>query len=251
MLGSFFKTTLAASLFATLVACGGGGGDSGAPLRPAAVKSLAEGAWNGITPDGNDLFLLVLDSGEMFGIASKAGTATDLLHATNTVVSGNALSAISPRLYTIGSRSPSVPVTLSGTVNASSMGGTIKGSAASKAFNLARASGYESPVQISMVVGTWTGTSSSLMGVYPITNLVIQSSGAFTAQDGPCQVNGTITPRGNVAVYDVSASYVMTTTCTSSAVLHGIAGLNNDGKQLIAGLITSDRSNGGIMILNR
>lgn len=233
----------AAAMTFVLAACGGGGGDDDTG------PGKAEGVWNGTTQDGADVSLIVLDDGQVWGGVSAGGMLYAMLQAPSSSINGSDFSASGMRFYGFG-EGAYVAGQVSANVTDTTMTGTARAEGETSNFTLQRSTGYNQAVTVATIVGDWEGSSGSLNGVYP-GYLTIEANGSFTFEDGDCVVAGTLTPRGNVAVYNVTGQYQPTAQCPVNHTVSGVAGLDSSGEQLIVGVTLPDRSNGAMLLLER
>lgn len=82
------------------------------------------------------------------------------------------------------------------------MSGSVSSPIGNDTYTLTYDAGYEQPVNIASIVGTYTGTLGTTDA---ITNAVvtINANGALSGTFSNCSLAGSVTPRGSVAVYDL------------------------------------------------
>lgn len=244
---SKFAALIAASV---LTACGGGGGDSGSTATPQAKENAAVGGWAGKTTDGEDVMVIVLDSGEVWGLVAEAGVSVGIFHAPGSATNSGAFSASEPRLYSFGA-GKFIAASMSGTVNASTFSGSASGPGGSVGFSLAKNALFNQQATLANVAGTWSGSYGSLSGVDTLSGVSVKTDGSVTATDGSCKITGSLAPRAGVALYDVSLNYRVVDGCAVNLTVRGIAGLNADSGQLTIGLVRPDRSDAALVVLKR
>lgn len=204
---------LSAAAVLVLSACGGGGGDTPAPVGPTLNLADLQGFWSGplagtalptvattqavILPDGTSWWLL-------FGTAPDA-PPTAMVKATLSVA-GSAYSG-SGKVYALDSSTVS-SLALSGiTATATSVSATVTqpGTSGTSTATLTAASAYRTPAVLSSLVGTW---QTSLSGGVARVTLQIDAAGTLTGTDTKgCVWSGTVAlhPAGN-AVYNYNTT---------------------------------------------
>lgn len=234
----------AIALVCLLSACGGGG-SSGDDASNAAI-----GGWTGTTTDGENIATIVLDDGTVWGMVSDGGSAFAVFHAPSSRTSGASFSATSPRIYQFGTDAY-IAGTLTGTVNASSFGGSATGQGGSVGFNMSSVPEYKTQATLNQVSGTWNGSFGDLGGVENISNATISGAGEIAVTVSGCNISGNLTPRSGVAAYNVTLRYRTTAGCLANVDVTGVATLDGPDGQLFIGIINADRSNAGLAILSR
>lgn len=234
----------------SLVGCGGGGG--GTSTTPS-----AEGVYSGtLTSNGTTgvFSSVVLEDSSLWAIYGVAGTGGSTLvqgfvAASGTFTNGTYSATGKDYGYTgavlnttlNGTYSPGVSI--AGTTNS---GGTFSGTTANvTGYN------YNTPAQVSTIVGSWSG--SSLFG--NATSVSIVSSGAYTGTSGTCAISGTLMPRASGKnIFNVTYTNGVTgcNIPNLSAQGIGIASTLNNGKtQLIIALTTADKSVGTVAFITK
>ncbi|RZI82159.1 MAG: hypothetical protein EOP38_16905 [Rubrivivax sp.] len=226
-----------------LVACGGGGGGGGESSGP----GIAEGSWIG-TSEGDDVSVVVLDDGQVWGLVADGPYAYALFNAPSSSTSGDQFKLNNPRFYEFGAGSP-VSGSIGATVTQTTMNGKAVANGQTSTFNLTREAGYNQAVTTAALAGTWTGSVGSLDGVDSIT-ATVSANGTFTAFVGSCTIQGSLVPRGSVAVYTLVAQYQQSSGCPVNYQLKGIA-VPGGSNRLLLGAILPDRSDASLVILNK
>jgi hypothetical protein len=181
-------------LAAILTGCGGGG-DS-----PAAPATSPEGVYSGsITSStvASAFSTVVLEDGQVWTIY---GNTVGGVLVVNGLIQGQGTSSngtfTSSTMKDFGA-SPALAATLNATyVQGASLAGTITEAGGSIGFSgtatPATTFDYNTPAQLSNVVGAWTLSSTSGNTIA----LTVSATGAFTGTaTGGCSVSGTFTPR--------------------------------------------------------
>lgn len=186
-----------------LTACGGGGDDDGGNSPPVAT---AEGVWYGSASTGWDTVLVVLESGESWGIYidPSNGLINGALHGETTwsdgVLQGSA------KDFNLSSRTATA-FTYTGTY---ALGEPIKLQLADGAsFEGSYWSPYGQPASLSAIAGTYSG---SIGGDDPAATLSFAITPAGVVERFPaplgCTANGAVTPHpGGKNVFNISVSF--------------------------------------------
>lgn len=245
---------IAASI-SILVGCGGGGGGGGSDTAvapaPAPVIAKAEGVYVGTLVSGSATGAfqgVVLEDDSVWGLYGVSGTGGSLLvqgFIAATGTSGNNSFSVTGKDYGFsggvnnttltGSYAPGVSITGTSNFNAS-FNGTV---AAATGYT------YNTPAQLSALVGTWSG-SASPFGAF--TTLSVSSSGSITGMSGSCAISGTLTPRASGKnIFNATYSNGITGCAVPNLTATGIAiatTLSNGKQQLIVILTNTDKSVG-------
>ncbi|RZI80863.1 MAG: hypothetical protein EOP38_21165 [Rubrivivax sp.] len=227
-----------------LVACGGGGGGGDDTTGPA----QAEGIWAGPSSAGTDIEIVILDDGSTWGLVAQGNTAFAVIQAPGSSLRGDTITLNNPRFYEFGEDNY-VNGNVSARVTGDTLAGTATGAGQTSTFTLARQPNYRQAVTTAAAAGTWTGSSGSLAGFGSL-SVTIQANGSFTAQDGPCLITGSITPRAGVAVFNMNGQYQASSSCPVNFQLTGIAVPSGSNKLLI-GAVLPDRSDATLAIVSR
>ncbi len=238
-----------------LVACGGGGGGTASTPSPQIAK--AEGVYAGtlISNGTTGVFSsVILEDDTIWAIYGVAGTGGSTIvqgfvaasgTSTNGAYSatgkdygftGGILNTTATATYTPG-------VSITGTV---STGGSFSGTTANVTGYT-----YNTPAQVSSIVGSWSG--SSLFG--NATSVNIAASGAYSGTSGACAISGTLTPRASGKnIFNVTYANGVTGCGVPNLSAQGIgiaSTLSNGKMQLIIALTTADKSIGTVAFITK
>ncbi|MDO9166102.1 MAG: hypothetical protein Q7U13_08345 [Rhodoferax sp.] len=243
--------TLAIALSAlTLVACGGGGGETS---TAAVATPSAEGVYGGtLTGSTSSAFqMLVLENGDfwsMYGISTPtAFGVAGFVQGSGTSNNGTFTSA---NVKDFGFR-PAAAGTASATYNATAgtISGTVSTTAGTVTFNGGPIAGslynYNTPASLATVSGSWSTTALTGEGVA----LNIASNGAFTALSTiGCNFAGTVTPRASGKnVFNVALTFGAAPCALPGQTASGIAvayPLANGKTQLLVTVTEGTRTYG-------
>lgn len=245
-----------AAVAALAAGCGGGGGGSSASANnpPPSGTAITEGAYSGNITGGTvpAFQMLVLDGGEVWAMyGTQSGSTFGVVGFVQGTLNVNttALTFTSTNARDFGV-SPSSAATVSGSyTSAPAISGSLTTSAGTVQFAGGPIAGstynYNTAPSLAAIAGTWTVFSTGGGSA----TLTIQSSGAYSADDGTgCIISGNLTPRpGGKNVFNVTTTYGSNCGTQSGATGGGIAvayPLTNGQTQLVVGLIKNDRSLG-------
>lgn len=225
-------------LAAALSACGGGDD---------APTGTAEGIWGGITSSGLDTALIVLETGETWGVYGDGLANAGLLHGTTTT-SGNQVNG-SVTDFSLLSPSTLAASYVGTFVPKSSMNITISPSGATLAAKYDAS--YDIPINMDSVAGSYRAVLlTTAQGLDENVTLTVDSMGnLFATMSVPgCTAGGTLIPRPTgKAIMNLS----MTFRGTSCLVPDGttITGVTQDGNNVLVGMGLNASRTQGLMIL--
>lgn len=225
------RVLMTMALATSLVACGGdGSSDSRAPNE-------AEGLWLDVAGDGTvaAALTLVQSNGEFWFFHEDS---EDGLHGVvYGLASGQRGEFASSTAYAYGASTTAASVT--GVYQAGlAFTGTIDLGASGIDFSSAYVSEYETPANMAHVetassAPSWLGTFYIPGGSNESLNMDVAVNGSLSGSiDEECQFSGTITPRADVNVFDVSATFQSASdvACTyENETLQGIAIVSGAG----------------------
>jgi hypothetical protein len=219
-----------------LTGCSSGGGDSAAPVVPAGT---AEGLWTGTTGDGRTISGVVLDDGSYWFLYSAVPPANPALMAGTLQGNGSSLNGTfdsSNGLDFSNEFEEKFAVTVTGPyVMQQNLDGTVTYSGGSLPFTSMFDSEYNVAPVIANVAGTYPGSAFG----FPHT-ITVSPLGAInvTTTGGPhrtgssvdvsgielgCDFTGTLIPRSNGNVYDISLTPSANASMCSPDTLTGVA----------------------------
>lgn len=225
----------ALALTLALSACGGGGGGDDAPL------GTAEGIWGGTTSAGLLTALMVLETGETWGIYAGPATAGLLYGRTSTNNDQVSGSVTDFNLLTAAT----LPTSYAGTyVPRRFMNLTISPSGATLAATYDAS--YDIPVNMLNVAGQYVTELVTAQGLDETANLQVDSSGnvVVTMTQVGCSAAGTVTPRtSGKAILNLSLTFSGTGCLLPANTL--ITGVVQSGSNELAGVgLNADMTQG-------
>lgn len=222
-----------------LAACGGGGG--GAP--PPSVT--AEGLWKGADAAGSTVTLLVLGSGETWGVAiAPSGAVTGALHGNT--ASGSATLTGSGQNLSMASHTVTA-LTYSGTfVPQSSIQVTTS---AGSSFSGVYQTIYSQPASLAAASGRFLGAGVSASSPVQFAQVNLSPSGAITVQAVQgCAATGTATPSpSGKVIFDVTLTFTGSACALGNgAAAQGIAYYEASTQRLLVMTLNDAQSDGFI-----
>lgn len=265
--------TLACAASFVLAGCGGGGGDS--DTQQPAIRFAAEGFWGGpdvnatppspgpISPPwngatghfwgtpsmpGNYLGMVVLSTGETWGIYTADDVVVGALHGW-TQTTGTNVTINKAHFFDIsqpGQSSPANTVTFSGAVSPRyQLDITDITDNPGPHFLAVYDTSYDQAASLSTLANTYTGTGGTTRSTNPGTHysISIDGNGAITLPPDAegCSASGTATPHTDKNLFDISLQFSGTNCALGNgAVVNGIAVLANDGHLWMMGATKND-----------
>lgn len=227
-----FATVTAASL---LAACGGGSGSGS--------NTSAEGFWSGISSNGYNVQMVVLENGETWGLYTAGTILYGALYG-NTATTGNSVRG-SGSDFNLLTRTVT-PGTYSGTVQEKS---TISITAGSTSFSGTYGTTYDQPASLSAVAGVYSGRSLTGTTAAQTITATISANGTLSipATLG-CATSGTVTPRPTGKnIFNLSVTFTGSTCALGNGgAATGILYYDNVNHQILAMGMTPDKSDGFI-----
>lgn len=226
-----------------LTACGGGGGGGGG-----AANADPQGFWTGSTTSsvGSTVHVVVLDTGETWGVYSSGSTITGALYA-NATASGNTATITGSNFNFL--TNSGLRGTLTGPIAAkSSMSLTDGGSVT---YSLTYSSTYETAASSAGVAGTWSYVGRSRGYSLIPANITIDPSGNFTLSQTNCATSGSIVPRtGGKNVYNITLTAVGSGCAAGQSTLTGVTYLDTSvtPNKFIALALNSNKDDGVVVI---
>lgn len=250
---NIFKYTLASTALALLAACGGGSDDDD-ETTPVTSSVSAEGVWEGRTAAGTDLSILVLENNEiwtLFGVRTASSLTVLGFNKGAGTQSGSTYSGSGVEFLANGA-------TTRGTFSATvvpgvSLNGTVTGAqpVSFSSTPLRSAYNYNSPAQVSTIVGSWRG--QTLGGV--VTQVAILANGSVVGSSGGCEFSGSITPRASGKnVFDVTLRFAGSPCVQPGQTVAGIglaSALPNGQTQLLVAGTNSANTAGTVFFAQR
>jgi len=247
------RSAIGVLAISALAACGGGGGggdgdsDSGGGSVDAGT---AEGLYTGTTGNGQTLTGLVLDNGNYWVLYSDVnGSAIDgVIQGSSSSNNGNFTSS-NGRDLNFGAYGIS-DLTIAGTyVAKQSIAGNLNyGGAKPTTFNASYDARYTQPATLANIAGSYSGQSATA-GENEGANFTVSATGAISGSGASgCRFTGSVAPRGNVAAYDLTLSFLGGICEQGTATITGIAYMEPGSNRLLAAALDSTRRNGAVFI---
>ncbi|MDR0479404.1 MAG: hypothetical protein LBH31_06305 [Burkholderiaceae bacterium] len=250
---------LASVVGVTLAGCGGGGGD--ADSQPA-IRFAAEGFWGG--PDvnaspvgldtppwngptghfwgdpsspGDHIGLVVLSTGDAWGVYTADDVVVGALHGTVTTSGGTGVAINNAQFFNMSNSGYSVSYT--GAVAPRSQLDITNTDGTQHFVGVYNAS-YDQAASLAQLAGNYTGTGGTSLGQNPGTHYSISISGSGNITMPPdavgCSASGAVAPHTDKNVFDLSLRFSGANCALGNgAVVNGIAVLANDGHLLLEG----------------
>lgn len=237
-----------------LAACGGGGGgDDGAGEGSggSVAAGTAEGLFTGTSGIGQSLTGLVLDNGNYWVLYSKQNDSSvigGVIQGSSSSRDGSFTSSDGRDFNFEGLGINNMSI--SGTYAArQSIAGDINyGRGQPTSFTATYDARYTQPASLANVAGSYTGQSATAGEKEPA-SFTVSATGAVSGTGATgCRFTGSVTPRGAVAVYDLSLSFLGGICEQGTATINGVAYLDADGKRLYAAALDASRSNGAVFV---
>ena len=202
---SFFLALLLAT---ALSGCGGGGSTSssasGTNTPPANSNTggsgnpgPTQGVWQGTYASTYDMRLIVLDSGETFGLYLGGSALMGALYGDMTA-SGNAIGGFLSDL--VFSSKSSSRANIAGSVVAQKSILGYRNNTQRIDLSYMNSQG----VSLSTVAGTYVGRGQTNLAQHQAMQVNVSSSGQLTLPDDVCSASGTISPRNDVDAFTLN-----------------------------------------------
>lgn len=248
------RTALGMTALCALAACGGGGGDgdgAGESAGGSTPAATAEGLYTGRTGIGQSLTGLVLDNGTYWVLYSEPNDSASIAGVIqgSSSSSGGTFTSSDGRDFNfegLGINNMSIAGTYAAR---QSIAGDINyGRGQPTAFTATYDARYTQPATLSAIAGSYTGQSATA-GENEPASFIVSSTGTVSGVGATgCRFTGNVSPRGAVAVYDLSLSFLGGICEQGSATINGVAYLDADGKRLYAAALDASRSNGAVFV---
>ena len=218
--------TAVLGLAGMLSACGGGGEDL-------TIQSAA-GLWHGATDTKREVNAVTLSDGRYFAVYSGATGSSSIgggVQGTATVSDGR-LNSSDLLSFSVELQPP-----VNGTFTAQVVPRfVIDGTATvpnqpTVSFEANYEAEFEQTPTLTGIAGSYTGEAGFASGVRPAT-FNIDAAGAVTSTINGCNITGTVTPRTDGNVYDLTAVFGGAPCALPNLTFTGVVFLRNGGKQL-------------------
>ena len=193
---------VAALVVAGLLAGCGGGGGGGAPVPPDPPATFA-GLYAGSASAGRTFDALILDNGRFYAmLGTSAGGITDVYIGTSTATATTFDSVSAKDLDIASGALRATTLTSTGSPKVS-IGGLLSGTIT---FNATYDARFEAKPSLASIAGIYQGDARSPEGLGAI-NLTVSSTGVVTGSTLGCSLAGTVAPRADANVYDLSINF--------------------------------------------
>lgn len=247
------RTALGMIALSALAACGGGGDGDGAneSAGGSVAAGTAEGLYFGTTAIGQSVTGLVLDNGNYWVLYSEENNSAAIAGVIqgSSSSSGGAFTSTDGRDFNFEGLGIN-GVSIAGTYAAKqSIAGNLNyGRGQPTSFSATYDARYTEPASLAAVAGSYAGQSATA-GENEPASFTVSATGAVSGTGATgCRFTGTVAPRGAVAVYDLSLSFLGGICEQGTATINGIAYLDAGGKRLYAAALDSTRSNGAVFV---
>ena len=250
---NYKHATVATSFLSILLAgCGGGSGDSTAPVTPPVVATSAEGVYEGTISNAAVHYTVVLENQQfytLFGAPLVGGglIVGGFIQGSGKLDNGNMTSTDLKEFVADGT-------VLSGTLNTkyvpkTSLNGTVTEGPIEYKFvgstTLTNSTySYDASAKLANVVGSWNLTD--LLGK-PVT-LNVAANGGFTGSSNGCSFSGAMKPRASGKnIFDFSLTFGAAPCSLAGQGASGIAveyPLSNGRRQLLVAGTDTSRNHG-------
>lgn len=249
MLAMIYKN-IACILAFTCLSAGCGGSDS-PNSSTASSAGTPEGLWIGKSSDGRSATLIVLSDGTFWDFYSAMGNSAVIAGAQEgNFTFGNGMLSSSNGIdanlesFVVTDFTASGKYVAKSTLTVTGTGtGTVSGGV-TVTFNGIYDTDYDLPPSLAAVAGTYSGTTVTLGG-YDYGVVTISSTGSFIGTSAAgCSFTGTVSPRTDGNVYDVSATFEGGNCSNGTNIVTGIAYFDASTNKVLAAGLNSDRTNG-------
>ena len=251
------RTMLSVLTVSALAACGGGGdgdgsGDQGAGDGGAAPVATAEGFYTGSSSNGRSLSGVVLDDGRYWLMYAPSGNSSAIAGVVqgNSTANGGTFASGDGRDFNFeGDGMADLTVAGSHVARQSISGNlTYKGTTQPYAFTVAYDASYAQPVTLAAIAGSYAGAAGTLFE-NEAASFTVSASGAISGMGASgCRFTGTVAPRGTVAVYNLTLSFLGGVCEQGTSTLSGVAYTDPKTKQLFGVALNAQRSNGALFV---
>lgn len=236
----------------TLAACGGGGDGDAADESTggAPVAATAEGLYTGTTSNGQNLTGLVLDNGHYWVLYSEANSAVidGVIQGASNSTAGNFTSANGRDFNFTGYGIADLSIAATYVSGQSIAGNLNYGGAKPTTFTTTYDARYTQPATLASIAGSYSGQSATAGEKEPA-NFTVSTTGAISGTGASgCRFTGSVSPRGAVAAYDLSLSFLGGVCEQGTATITGVAYMDPTSNRLLAAALDSTRSNGAVFI---
>ena len=254
---TFLKLVSASVLLAGLVACGGGG--TTPTITTPVVSGSAEGIWQGVSATGQNVSLVILETGQAWGIYSipaegpRGAVYADITTVGTTISGAGSFFNFSPLMRGNNAYTGSFVSKESITVNAND--GTV--------FKGTYAGAYDKPGEVSAIAGTYAGKGITNFAPSSAVTMTIDSLGKIatngmlspSAPGQTCLGSGSLKSRpSGKGVFDVQLTFTgiaCAMSLTGDAVTSGVAFIDAVTGQLTLSTRNAAKSDGFLYIGKR
>lgn len=125
---------------------------------------------------------------------------------------------------------------------------TYSGAAQSNRFTSIYDASYERAATLAAIAGSYSGVAISSAGGESA-SFTVSSSGSISGVDASgCRFTGSASPRGAVAVYNLTVSFLGGICAQGSSTITGVAYLGENTNELVGAALNSARSDGVLFV---
>jgi hypothetical protein len=216
---------------------------------PPITRTTAEGLWDGKLANGANFSGVILDDGTYWFVYERSATDETLAG----VMQGTGVSSNGTYTSTAGidinfGNHTMTAGSLSGTyAPQSSFAGTVVRGGAPTTFTSNYVSDYDQPISLAAVAGTYSGLALTAIEFNPAT-VTVTASGALTGIASPCTYTGTVAPRGNTTILDVTIAFGGQGCSLAGTSASGIGDYDDVERSLFIGIINASRTDGALFV---
>jgi len=214
---------------------------------PPITRTTAEGLWDGTLANGANFSGVILDDGTYWFVYERSATDETLAG----VMQGTGVSSNGTYTSTAGidinfGNHTVTAGSLSGTyAPQNSFAGTVVRGAVPTTFSANYQPEYDQPINLAAVAGTYIGFAATAVEFNPAT-VTISASGALTGIASPCTYTGTVAPRGNTQILDVTIAFGGQGCSLAGTSASGIGDYDDGERSLVIGIVNAARTDGAM-----
>ena len=106
---------------------------------------------------------------------------------------------------------------------------------------------YDQPISLAAVAGTYIGFAATAVEFNPA-SVTVTTSGVLTGTASPCTYTGTVAPRGNTTILDVTIAFGGQGCSLAGTSASGIGDYDDVERSLFIGIINASRTDGALFV---
>lgn len=252
MKNRFASSFCSVFLALSVSACGSGGSDNNSNgSNPPTPATSAEGLWNGTSGNGRTTAGVVLDDGTYWFLYSVVGDPLVVAGAFqgNSSSQNGAFTSSNAKDFNLeGLGILDATVTGSYVMKQSLSGAIAILLGGQTTFNTTYNADYDLIPDVSLVVGTYTGSTATAGGTEIVTVTLSSPSSVTGSSTSGCSFTGSFSPRTRGNVYDVSVTFAGGVCSNGASTVTGVAFFDAATKRLYSAALNSTRTNGFIYL---